>query len=107
MHYKLMVVVDPVAEEGETQQKLTTLLNKEGFVVSEVVPLGKKALAYPIAKINDGLYFSFRLEGKVDPKNFSAKFQQEASVIRTLVLKERKIKIKAKVKPQAVAAIPK
>lgn len=89
MQYDLVVVVDPKTEEKEAQQKITALLEKEGFLVSDVASWGKKKLAYPLHKQTEGIYLSYVLGGNdKNPSNLYAKFKLEEYVMRALVLKK-------------------
>jgi len=101
MKYDVVVVVDPSLEAQATQDRFTTLLEKEGFTVSEVVNLGKKRLAYPIKKKTEGLYFHFSLVGAgAAPKSIYTKFRLDDSILRTLILKKEEGKKKSKLRTQ-------
>jgi len=68
-HYELMFIADPAAEEGldEVKQKIEGLITgREGSVVS-YDKLGKKRLAYTVAKRQYGVYFlvNFKGNGKI------------------------------------------
>lgn len=68
-HYEMMFIVDPSAEDGvdEVKQKIEGIITgREGVVIS-YDKLGKKRLAYTVAKRQYGLYFlvNFRGTGKI------------------------------------------
>ncbi len=69
-HYELMFIADPSTEEeglSELQQKIEGLITgREGSVVS-YEKIGKKRLAYAIAKRQYGIYFlvNFKGNGKI------------------------------------------
>lgn len=89
MQYELVVVLDPKTDEKQAQDKLTTLLTKEGFAVSDVSSMGKKILAYPLNKMNEGLYLlvNFAAEGK-NAQVLYNRFKTEDDILRALVLKK-------------------
>lgn len=87
MKYDLVVVVDPQADAKETQDKLTTLLEKEGFTVSDMSYWGKKTLAYPIKKHTEAHYFSCVISANsANPANLSQRFKLDEKILRFLIL---------------------
>lgn len=95
MQYELVVVVDPVQDAKETQDKLTALLEKEGFVVSGSQSWGKKPLSYRIKKQREGLYFLYNITSKTNkPKQLEARFKLEDMILRTIILKKEEKKAK-------------
>ena len=89
MQYVLVVVIDPKHEEKAAIQKISSILEKEGFSVSGTSSQGKKRLAYPLKKQAEGIYLSFILSGEsVNPNHLYAKFKLEEYILRTLVLKK-------------------
>ncbi len=93
MQYEMVVVVKPDTNEQSYQEKLTTLLEKEGFTVSNVSWWGKKPLAYPINKLMEGSIASFYLDttGK-NPNVLYAKLKLESEIVRILVVKQKEEK---------------
>lgn len=90
MNYQLVVVVDPKVEEKKAAETLTTLLQKEGFDISDVSWLGKKDLAYPIKKKQEGLFATFNISSDTaTPNGLSAKFKLDDTILRVLVLKQK------------------
>jgi small subunit ribosomal protein S6 len=64
-HYELMYILDPAVEEGldEVKQKIEGIVTgREGVLIS-YDKLGKKRLAYPIAKRQYGVYYLVNLKG--------------------------------------------
>lgn len=89
MQYELVVIVDPQVSEKEKQTALTTLLDKEGFSVMETVVWGKKTLAYPVKKKNEGFYFSFILDGASQKTaQVTKQLELDEEVLRYLVLRK-------------------
>lgn len=88
MMYELAVVVDPKEDEKQTQERLTTLLTKEGFAVSGVTSLGKRILAYPLKKRSEGLYLIFSITGSKNPTDQEIRFKLDDTILRTLALKQ-------------------
>jgi len=68
-HYELMYIVDSAAEEGldEVKQKIEGIITGREGVVASYDKLGKKRLAYTIAKRQYGTYYlvNFRGTGKI------------------------------------------
>jgi len=68
-HYELMYIVDSSAEEGldEVKQKIEGIITGREGVVASYEKLGKKRLAYTIAKRQYGTYYlvNFRGTGKI------------------------------------------
>lgn len=103
MQYEFVAVVDPKNDGKDVQKLLTVLLEKEGFAISEMNPLGKRKLAYPIKKQTEGFYFSSTIaSAKARPQGLLARLKMEEAVLRVLVLKKEKTKNSAVKKPQAV-----
>lgn len=64
--YESIIIVNPeVNEEGlkALEEKFTGLINENGKVES-VESMGKRKLAYPIKKFNEGTYILFNFEAK-------------------------------------------
>ncbi len=89
MKYELVVIVDPKTEEKQAQAQLSTLLEKEGFTVSELKFWGKKRLAYPINKQTDGFYVSIMITGNSKPQQILDRFKLEEMVLRALIIKQK------------------
>lgn len=64
-HYELMYITDPSSEEGidEVKQKIEGIVTGRGGTVESFEKIGKKRLAYPIAKCQYGFYFLVNLSG--------------------------------------------
>lgn len=67
-NYELMYILDPSAEESELEvrQRVESLITGRDGVVITYERLGKKRLAYPIAKRNYGIYYLVNFKG--DPR---------------------------------------
>lgn len=64
-NYELAYVVDPEVEDSslpEIEEKVKGWVEASGGVISHVDRWGKKRLAYPIQKKNEGFYFILQLE---------------------------------------------
>ena len=68
--YELVVIYRPEAVERseETIKKLTDMLAREEITVKSQDVWGKKHLAYPIKKLNDGYYVALTVESTVPSK---------------------------------------
>lgn len=68
-HYELMYIVDPSIEDGidEVRQKVEGIITGREGVVASYDKLGKKRLAYTIAKRQYGVYYlvNFKGTGKI------------------------------------------
>lgn len=64
-NYELAFVVDPEVEDSslpEIEEKVKGWVEASGGAISNVDRWGKRRLAYPIKKKNEGYYFIFKLE---------------------------------------------
>lgn len=62
--YETLFIVNPSVEDAgvkELIQKFSDLINSEGKV-EKVDEIGRKALAYPVKKNNEGIYVSIDFE---------------------------------------------
>ncbi len=102
MNYDLVVIVRSGEDQEKAKQKISTLLEKEGFTVSEMSAWGKRKFAYPLKKQTEGLYFSTTIKSdKAKPAGLLAKLKLDETVLRTLVLKKEAVKSpKAEIKAQ-------
>ena len=68
-HYELMYIVDPSIEDGvdDVKQKVEGIITGREGVVASYEKLGKKRLAYAIAKRQYGVYYlvNFKGNGKI------------------------------------------
>ena len=95
MKYDLVVVVDGSLDSKQTQDKFATLLEKEGFTVLENNLWGKKILAYPMKKKNEGLYLHYVIASDTAiPKALYTRFKLDDTILRSLVLKKEEKRVK-------------
>jgi len=89
-NYELVVVLDSEQKtEGKEklQEKLQKLATDFGGKITQTKDLGKKELAYPIAKRKSGDFVVFNLEMPVEKTaGFKQKIQLEEGVIRFLLI---------------------
>ncbi|KXK26638.1 MAG: 30S ribosomal protein S6 [candidate division WS6 bacterium OLB20] len=92
MKYELMVILKPLLPEdirAGVQKKLETLVKKAKGSVVNVDAWGKRHLAYPIEKHEEGYYIVYDLE--LDPSKVE-EFQKElnliSDVLRSLLSKK-------------------
>jgi small subunit ribosomal protein S6 len=89
-NYQLVVILDS-EQKAEAKEKLQEKLKKlitdfEGKTIKSK-DLGKKELAYPIAKKNFGDYFVFTFEMPVEKTTgFKQKIQLDEDIIRFLLI---------------------
>ena len=96
MKYDLVMVFTPASEEKTTTERIKTILEKEGYKVSDVSWWGKKKLAYPIKKHIEANYAAMILSatsGK--PHKLAQVFKLEENILRHLVLKKKEGKKKS------------
>jgi small subunit ribosomal protein S6 len=64
--YEVLFIVAPNVEEGDVDNLVTQLSDvatNQGAQITKVDRMGRRRLAYPIGKFNDGYYVVFTLEG--------------------------------------------
>jgi small subunit ribosomal protein S6 len=64
--YEVLFIVAPNTEEGDVESLITQLsdvVTNQGAQVAKVDRLGRRRLAYPIQKFNDGFYVVLTVEG--------------------------------------------
>lgn len=67
--YELMTIIEPTLEADKSDGLIETISNtisKTGGKVDKIDKWGKRRLAYPINKSNDGNYVIILFEGKSD-----------------------------------------
>ncbi|MBI2594229.1 30S ribosomal protein S6, partial [Candidatus Curtissbacteria bacterium] len=102
MLYELMLIASPKADSknliGEVEK---TIKNADGSAV-KVENLGKKNLAYPIVKEDEGEYFVFNFEAPPDAvKKISDKLRLEReALLRYLIIKSQVGKREKRVRVQ-------
>ena len=93
-HYELMVIFDPTLDERTIAPSLDTLLNvvrEEGGKVDKVDVWGKRRLAYPINKKEEGIYAVVNLDCESDTVNeLDRVLNLNENVLRTKVLRTDK-----------------
>jgi small subunit ribosomal protein S6 len=60
--YELVFIVHPDLDEtatNEVQERITGWITESGGTIDKVDPWGKRKLAYPIRKQNEGQYFLY------------------------------------------------
>jgi len=63
--YELIFIVHPDLDEtatNEVVERVKSWITEAGGTINKVTPWGKRKLAYPIRKQNDGQYFFFQVE---------------------------------------------
>lgn len=87
--YDLMVIYDPFLEEAEQAaqiEKASEQVKRRGGTVTNVDAWGKRRLAYPINKKQEGYYLLLNFEGDMDGPSL-------AEVERTLRLDEKVMRV--------------
>ncbi len=89
--YEAIFIIDPALSEDDAKaavEKLSRELAGEGGSIEESVPMGKRRLAYPIGKKDEGIYHRFNFTSS--PENigsFAKQLKLNQNVIRHLILK--------------------
>ncbi|MBI2616782.1 30S ribosomal protein S6 [Candidatus Gottesmanbacteria bacterium] len=89
--YELLVISKP-EEREDTEKKLTDLikihLSEKGLTKKE--DLGKKVLAYPINRLNEGHYLLFTLTTESDKiQSFTQKLRSFEAIVRHLLVRRK------------------
>ena len=89
-YYETLFVVSPALTEEETKsviEKFTALIAENGSVLS-VNEWGKRRLAYPIEKFNEGYYVVVNFQSEGDfPAELERLYGINDSVIRSIVIR--------------------
>jgi small subunit ribosomal protein S6 len=107
--YETGFVLSPSLAEEEAQefvrQMAEVISQKKGRMVKQDI-WGKKRLAYPIKRFNEGIYVFFLYEGPGDvSQELERRFKQTDTVIRFLtILKDPKDNVRRKKKAAREAA---
>ncbi len=85
-NYELMVVIAPKLNEEEatgTNDSILTLVKEQGGEIIKTDPWGRRMLAYPINKFNEGYYYVnyFKMES-TSVKNVKRQINLSEKVIR-------------------------
>ena len=88
--YELVLIIDPELDDTETEsliERVKNSIESNGGEALKVDPWGKKRLAFPIKKNNDGYYvlFIFRSDPAFVPQ-LSNSFRVIESIIRHMVV---------------------
>ncbi|NSW76782.1 MAG: 30S ribosomal protein S6 [Candidatus Atribacteria bacterium] len=92
--YELGIVVKPTLSEGELNalvEKMKGLVTEQGGEIESVNLWGKRRLAYPVEKHNEGYYVFFRFllsPAKVEEIGRVARLTEE--ILRYILVKEEK-----------------
>jgi small subunit ribosomal protein S6 len=90
-NYELVYVISPaIAEEAvpNVLNKVGEFVTKAGGNVTEVAQWGRKKLAYPIRKFNEGNYVLAKIEMKSSgAKGLETSLKLSSEVIRHLLIK--------------------
>ena len=93
-HYEVMIILDPNQDERTVTPSLDKFLEtirKDGGKVEKVDVWGKRRLAYPINKKEEGIYAVINLECEADTvKELDRVLNLNDNVVRTKVLRTDK-----------------
>lgn len=93
MQYELVIVSDVKGDAKVVEKKLTELVEKEGFAVTEASMWGRRKLTYPLKKQTEGLYYSSTISSKTaKPHALLTKMKMDETILRVLVLKKELVK---------------
>lgn len=98
-HYELMIIVDPSTEEGvdEVKQKVEGIITGREGAIETFDKIGKKRLAYPIAKKPYGFYLlvNFKANSKII-QALDYYLRLNPSVLRFIILalSEKELKLR-------------
>ena len=93
-HYEVMIILDPQQDErtvAPSLDKFLEIVRKENGKVEKVDVWGKKRLAYPINKKEEGIYAVVNLDCEADTvKELDRVLNLNENVLRTKVLRTDK-----------------
>ena len=93
-HYEVMIILDPQQDErtvAPSLDKFLEIVRKDGGKVENVDVWGKKRLAYPINKKEEGIYAVINLDCEADTvKELDRVLNLNENVLRTKVLRTDK-----------------
>lgn len=92
--YETIFVLRPTLDEeaiNANVEKFKGIIEKNGGEIVEVDTWGRRKLAYPINKLNEGFYtlINFKSESEL-PKELVRNFRISDSVIRHIIVKDEK-----------------
>ena len=64
--YEVMYIIDPDTVEDEVtrlNESLQHIVTDQGGTITKIENMGRRSLAYPINRKNDGVYMLFEIEG--------------------------------------------
>ena len=64
--YEVMYIIDPDTVEDEVTRlndSLQSIVTDQGGTITKIENMGRRSLAYPINRKNDGVYVLFEIEG--------------------------------------------
>ena len=89
--YEAMYIIDANVEDEARKgvvEKFNTLITDNGGTIIDVDEWGKRRLAYPINKKNEGYYVLMHFESAPElPRELERNFQISDDVVRYLVIK--------------------
>ena len=90
-HYEVMIILDPTQDErtvAPSLDKYLEIVRKDNGTVENVDVWGKRRLAYPIDKKEEGVYAVVTLDCESETvQEFDRRLNLNDSVIRTKVLR--------------------
>jgi len=88
--YENVLILDPTLEESEVEEKFNQLLElykAEGVKILETLDWGKRKLAYPIKKKDNGFYRVVRFQAKPTViTELERRFKLDEQVLRSLIV---------------------
>ncbi len=111
-HYETGFILSPSLSEEETEQFIAQMAEivaqKQGQMIKKDI-WGKRKLAFPIKKFQDGFYVFFHYEGEGDvSQELERRFKQTDAVIRFMTVKrdpkDTLPRKKKRAKPEAAEA---
>lgn len=92
--YETLFILKPsLDEEGVNAniEKIKDVIVKNGGEIEEVDVWGRRKLAYPIDKVNEGVYTLINFKSDTElPKELTRIFRISDSVIRNIIVKDEK-----------------
>jgi small subunit ribosomal protein S6 len=91
-NYELVYIVSPSITEEElpnVQDKIGDILKKSGGNITETNKWGRRKLAYPIKRFNEGTYILTKFASEAASiRNFESGLKLSDEILRYLIVKE-------------------
>ena len=88
--YEVLFILSPQLAEEDSKNLITEfrgVIEKEGATVASEDAWGRRRLAYPIGKVNEGIYHLFVVNSEVDLHELDRRMKNSDQVIRHMIVR--------------------